>query len=297
MNAKKFFAFAAAAALFVGFTACGDPGDEPQKDPIVIDPVGGDETPDESDLTVKAGFYTICFQPAAGTVCNDIYFVGNYFGDENKDWKLDAENIKMEPMEKFKGWYLAYIPVREDGTALQGKPIQAKADGSLAWDFQTGDENSWTVESGDVTIEAGYAGEANLTYNDPTKAVIYKSSSWKNGNSPCVEAVEHTYNVTVKLPALVEGIEPAIIGDFNGWAEGIALTAEADGSYKYSFTDEEGHGFKFKSGADNVWARQVQGYNAEEDKWSDLENIILGAEENISIDYSDAAKYRWTPAE
>lgn len=289
MNAKKFFAFAAVAALFVGFTAC-EKKDEPKgDDPIVIDPVGGDETPDVSDLTVKEGFYTICFQPAAGTVCNDIYFVGNYAAS---DWKLDGANVKMEPMENFKGWYLAYIPVLEDGSALQGKPIQAKEDGSLDWDYQTGDEASWTVEAGDVTIEAGYSGESNLTYNDPTKAVIYKSSSWKNGNSPCVAKVEHDYNVVVKVPAMCEeSIVPSIIGTFNGWATGVAMTKAADGSYTATIHDAEGGNFKVKGSADGEWAVEIV-TEKENGEWGGYDNTVLGTEVNVTVDLS-GEKFAW----
>lgn len=294
MKATKFM-FAALALGALSLASCNKPGNEGEDDPIIPTP-STSTTPDESDLTVKEGFYTICFQAAEGTVCNDIYFVGNYA--ESK-WTLDAANIKMEPMKDFKGWYIAYIPdnaTDDDGNhvALQGKPIQAKKDGTLAWDFQTGDEASWTIEAGDVTIEAGYAGEANLTYNDPTKPVIYKSSSWKNGNSPCVEAKKHNYVVVAKLPAVTEGIVPAVIGDFNGWATGVAMELQADGSYKAAFEDEEGHGFKVKSGADSEWAVQIQAYDAEADSWKDLDNYKLAGEETINLDYSDAAKYRWT---
>lgn len=284
------------AALTMGalaFAACGHENpDEP--DPVIPTPTE-ETTPDEEDIEVRAGYYAICFQPAEGTVCNDIYFVGNY---EASNWTLDAANIKMEKMEKFAGWYLAYIPVLADGTALAGKPIQAKADGTLSWDFQTGDENSWTLVCGDVTIEAGYAGESNLTYNDPTKPVIYKSSSWKNGKTPCVEAEKFDYAITAKFPAGVPAAGIEAMGSFDGWSTGVVLTLVEGTTYTCTINAEADAEFKFRQAGS--WDNEVEAYDAENDTWGGMPNMKFGelaVEGKINLDYSDATKYRWKVTE
>jgi len=246
-----------------------------------------------------SGKYLVIFRFNA-EVCNDVVFVGTY-----NDWSSDAANCTVfqpyyggaafndETFTDADGWM--YVLIEDASESVCGKPVQLKNDGTFSWDFQCGDAEAWTIHTGAVELKAGYAGECNM--EGYSAVTVGELAYWKNQKTPCVEAVKHSYNVTVKLPAIVEGITPAIIGDFNGWATGVALTAEADGSYKYSFEDEEGHCFKFKSGADGEWARQVQGYDAENDTWSDLGNVVLGEETSISLDYSDAAKYRWTPVE
>lgn len=301
MKANKFMTAALfMGALAMGFASCEKPNTGGNEDKPIVDVTPDESTdPEVADLTVKEGYFTIAFLPAKGTVCNDIYFLGNY---EASNWTLDAEgNVKFEKLDKFEGWYVAYVPTTlvEGETALQGKPIQAKADGTLSWDFQTGDAESWEVVEGDVTIEAGYAGEANLTYNDLTKPVIFKSKSWKNGNSPCVEVAEHDYVITAKLPVACEDtIVPAVIGDFNGWAVGVAMTKNDDGTYKATIHDAEGHGFKIKHGANGDWNTEIKVLK-EDGTWAGYDNIVLGTEVNVAVDLS-GENYSWSiciPAE
>ena len=215
-------------------------------------------------------------------ICDELVIAGSYNG-----WATDdvASMIHMEELEGFAGWYVAEIPYEE---GVQAKPIQLQ-DGAFSWDFQTGDPASWEYKDGlEMNIEAGYEGEANIGYPS-AGAYIYVSKYFKNHKSPCVVAVYHDYTVTLLAPDC-GGYEPAIIGSFNGWSAGVEMNLQADGSYKYTFNDCEGHEFKFKALGDTDWSNQIQLYNDTADTWYDNPNLILDATTAISIDYS-AGRY------
>lgn len=293
---KKFF-FAALAVAAVALVGC-----EPKPvDPI--DPEPGDTTvvvaaPTASDLAdyEEEGNFVACVH-FAGAVCNDIVFAGSYNG-----WATDpASMVKFEALEGFDGWYVAVVPVTVvDGVeANDGKPAQLADDGSFSWDYQTGDVDSWELVSGTVDIVAGYSGESDLKNWNSAEPVILKSLYWKNNQSPCVEVVEQEYTITLKAPDC-GGFEPAIIGDFNGWTEGVAMELQADGSYKAVITSSAGKGYKFKATTDTDWSNQIQHLvkNEEtgEDEWKDLDNCILGEEVAVSHDFS-TSEYKYSLCE
>jgi hypothetical protein len=293
---KKFF-FAALAVAAVALVGC-----EPKPvDPIVPEP--GDTTvvvaaPTAADLAdyEEEGNFVACVH-FAGAVCNDIVFAGSYNG-----WATDpASMVKFEALEGFDGWYVAVVPVTVvDGVeANDGKPVQLASDDTFSWDFQTGDVDSWELVSGTVDILAGYSGESDLKNWNSAEPVILKSLYWKNNQSPCVEVVEQEYTITLKAPDC-GGFEPAIIGDFNGWAEGVAMELQADGSYKAVITSSVGKGYKFKAVDDTDWSNQIQHLvkNEEtgEDEWKDLDNCILGEAAAISHDFS-TSEYKYSKCE
>lgn len=229
-------------------------------------------------------------------VCNDIVFIGSY-----NSWSEDVSTMtKFETVDGFEGWYVVAVDAiaNEDGV-IQGKPVQLKSDGTFSWDFQTGDAASWTLLSGTVTISEGYAGEANLEGYDAATPVVLISAYFKNHNNPCVAAVKHNYTVNLKAPicADAEGtyFAPAIIGDFNGWSEGVAMELNEETLvYSYTFEDEEKHAFKFKAFGDTDWTNQIQilvkNEETGEEEWQDNQNITLGETEVLDIDYS-AGRY------
>ena len=295
---KKFF-FAALAVAAVALVGC-----EPKPEPTPT-PDGGDTTvvvaaPTAADLAdyEEEGNFVACVH-FAGAVCNDIVFAGSYNG-----WATDpASMVKFEELEGFEGWYVAVVPVtvnEETGEeANDGKPVQLADDGTFSWDYQTGDVDSWELISGSVDIVAGYSGESdckNWTSEEPN---ILKSLYWKNNQSPCVEVVEQEYTITLKAPDC-GGFEPAIIGDFNGWAEGVAMELQTDGSYKAVITSSVGKGYKFKATTDTDWSNQIQHLvkNEEtgEDEWKDLDNCILGEEVAVSHDFS-TSEYKYSLCE
>lgn len=232
-------------------------------------------------------------------VCNDIVFIGSY-----NSWSEDVSTMtKFETVDGFEGWYVVAVDAiaNEDGV-IQGKPVQLKSDGTFSWDYQTGDADSWTLVSGTVTIEAGYSGEANLTGYDAATPVVLISAYFKNHNNPCVAAVKHNYTVNLKAPICGSDpadystyFAPAIIGDFNGWSEGVAMTLNEETMvYSYTFEDEEKHAFKFKAVGDTDWTNEIQllvkNEETGEESWQGNPNITLGETEVIDLDYS-AGRY------
>ncbi len=269
---KKIFSFVAAALMSASMFAFDGP------------------VPTDADLDYAAGQLCVAvyFQ---GEVCNDIVFIGSYNG-----WSEDVLTMtKFEPVDGFDGWY--QVAVDDESESIEGKPVQLKKDGSFSWDYQTGDENSWELIRGTVNIEAGYAGESNLKGYDKTNPVVLVSAGWKAGKSPCTTVPSHKYKVVLDAPES-ENYAPAIIGDFNGWSEGVAMTLNMSTfTYEYEFTDEEGHGFKFKAVGDTDWSNQIQYYDEAESAWKDMANIVLpvcSQDTTLEYDFSDGAKYRYT---
>lgn len=253
-----------------------------------------EKTPTKADLAdyYQAGQLCVCVY-FEEQVCNPIVFAGSYNG-----WVTTVENLaKFEKVEGFDGWYV--VAVTDESEDIQGKPVQLQSDGTFAWDYQTGDEKSWTVISGTVSITAGYGGEADLKGYSTAEPVIMISHYFKNHNSPCVEIVKHDYTVNLKAPicADAEGtyFAPAIIGSFNTWTEGVAMDLNEETMiYTYTFNDKEGGEFKFKAVGDTDWSNQIQilSKNEEtgEDAWIDNPNITLDTDTVIDIDYS-AGRY------
>ena len=228
------------------------------------------EAPENGDYLVVVKF--------EGDVCNDIMWVGTSNGwTENPE---EQTKFELYDAENYPGWY--YVQFADTNEVVQGKPIQLKSDGTFSWDFQTGDVDSWTVKGGDVTIEAGYSGEANLTYNSKTAVMI--SAYWKNQKSPCVAIPSHEYTVNITAP---EGSESVyIVGGFSGW-DFVQMTKDGD-VFTHSFNDEEGHEFKIVPTAS--WddeAVYAADYNADDNCYNKAGNSILGVETTLNITVAD----------
>ncbi len=261
-----------------------------------------EKTPTKADLQdyYEAGQLCVCVY-FEEEVCNPIVFAGTYNNWATGDVEAMAH---FEEVTGFEGWYA--VAVTDENENIQGKPVQLKSDGTFAWDYQTGDVGSWTLVSGTVTIEAGYDGESNLNNYSTEEPVILISAYFKNHQSPCVAEIRHLYTVTLDAPlcADAEGnyFAPAIIGSFNDWGsagggtnEGIAMVLDEETFfYSYSFTDKEGGQFKFKALGDTDWSNQIQILKTNEEtgesEWIDNQNITLGADTVITVDYS-AGRY------
>ena len=235
-------------------------------------------------------------------ICNDVVFVGSYQSD-GTNWYTDPALLeKFAPLEGFEGWY--YVAVTDASEQFQGKPVQLNADGSFSWDNQTGDPASWEVVYGTVDITAGYDGESNLAYT-ATEPVILISKYFKNHKEICSYVPEYAdYTIRLNAPycAGADGTyyDPAIIGDFNGWSEGVAAKYIDETTFEYVFElkqAEKTKAFKFKALGDTDWSNQIQLQEVDEngnpvldengaEKWYDNPNITLTAETNITIDYS-----------
>ena len=257
-------------------------------------------TPTKNDLAdfYEPGQLCVCVY-FEEEVCNDIVFAGSY-----NAWATDpATMAKFAPLEGFEGWY--YVAVTDESEEIQGKPVQLMGDGSFAWDYQTGDPASWTIVSGTVNISAGYDGEADLKGYSTAEPVILISAYFKNHNTPCGYVAEYKdYTIRLNAPfcAGADGTyyDPAIIGDFNTWSEGVAANYVDETTFEYVFElkqAEKTKAFKFKALGDTDWSNQIQLQEVDEngnpvldengaEKWYDNPNLTLGDETTISIDYS-----------
>lgn len=245
-------------------------------------------TPTKNDLAdfYEPGQLCVCVY-FEEEVCNDIVFAGSYNG-----WNTTvAEMAKFAPLEGFEGWY--YVAVTDASEEIQGKPVQLKGDGSFDWMYQTGDVASWTVVAGTVNITPGYDGEADLKGYSTAEPVILISAYFKLHNTPCGYVAEYKdYTIRLNAPwcADAEGnyFDPAIIGDFNGWSEGVAADGyDEEGYFVFELKQaEKTRAFKFKALGDTDWSNQIQLLN-ENGEWYDNPNITLGDETTISLDYSN----------
>lgn len=236
---------------------------------------------------VVVAFYT------TAQICNDIVFVGSY-RMAGSGWSTDLDSlVKFEPVDNFAGWYVT--SVYDASASIEGKPVQLKSDGTFSWDYQLGDDA--VAVRGTLTIEKGYAGEVNLKGYGTNAPVVFAFGKWKNDNNPCVAAERHNYTVILDAPYCADEagtyFDPAIIGTFNNWSEGVAMDliveGENAGKYKYEFEDEVGHEFKFKAATDTDWSNQIQLLDSA-GNYYDNPNIKLGADTVIILDYS-AGKY------
>lgn len=273
---KKFFSFACALfACVAAFATVEVPTTVPDDATLNAYKAEG--------ANVVVAFYT------TAEICNDIVFTGTYCS-----WSTDPTAlVKFVPVENFAGWYVTSLTDASED--IQGKPVQLKSDGTFSWDYQLGDDA--VVVRGTVSITPGYSGEVNLGGYGTDAPVVIAFGMWKNGNTPCVAAEKHNYTVILDAPFCADeagnSFDPHIIGDFNGWSEGVVmdliLDGENVGKYKYEFEDEVGHAFKFKATPDNDWTNQIQLLDSA-GNWYDNPNITLGADTVIILDYS-AGKY------
>ena len=105
--------------------------------------------------------------------------------------------------------------------------LGAGVDGLGVDGLGTGEIQRNGVKGGEhADIGPGYAGECDLKNYSKDEPVILTCAYFKNHNSPCVAEVYHDYTVRLSAP-FCQGpdgtwFEPAIIGSFNGWSEGVA---------------------------------------------------------------------------
>lgn len=71
-----------------------------------------------------------------------------------------------------------------------------------------------------------------------------------------------------------------------------------DGAWVVTVTEQSTDEIKFRL-TETSWDIQLQNLVVSEEnpegEWKDLDNLGLGNDLNIVLDYSDPAKYRWTP--
>ena len=247
-----------------------------------------DKTPTKANLAdyYQEGQLCVCMY-FEEEVCNNVVFAGTYNNWATNDVEAMAH---FQGVEGFEGWYV--VAVTDESENIMGKPIQLSPNGTVDWDYQTGDVESWTLVSGTVSIMEVFTGEADLQNYGTDEPVILISHYFKNHNSPCNE-VRHDYTVNLKTPACTDAegnsFAPAIIGSFNNWAEGVAMTLNEETQvYSYTFNDKEGGQFTFKAVGDTDWSNRIQIINTDASGATTMvdPNIVLGTDVEINIDYS-----------
>lgn len=258
-------------------------------------------TPAAADLLdyYEQGQLCVCIYFEA-EICNDVVFIGTYC-----NWDTNADLAKFAPLPGFEGWY--YVAITDASEDIQGKPVQLNADGSFTWDNQTGDVASWELVSGTVNIKQGGMNEleSDLQGYSTAEPVILISKYFKDHKDICSYVAEYKdYTILLNAPwcAGEDGtyFEPAIIGDFNGWAEGVvADDINEDGYYVFNLKQaEKTKAFKFRAAGITDWSNQIQLPELDEagnivldengaEKWNDNPDVKLGDETTITLDYSN----------
>ena len=231
-------------------------------------------------------------------VCHDIMLAGNY----NQWSTVLSEMYKFAPLAGFDGWYAVEFPfavtkaTNGEDVYPQGKPVELDNEGAFGWDNQCGDPDAWTHKGGNYAdITWGIEYEANISYYT-AGAYIYEMSYWKKHINPCANIPRHDYTIRLYAPDACEEMKPAVIGDFNNWSEGVAMTEQTDNQgrtfYTATFNDKEGHAYKIREVEAYDWINQLQ-YKNTDGEWTDFDNLLLGTVEVITLDWSDNSMYRY----
>ena len=260
-------------------------------DPCGLFPTEADLTAAGYDLSTNVVFCVKFIDDA--TVCNDIYFIGTPSGGAL------GTDVPFQPLTGFDGWYVASYPYE---SGFWGKPIHVDYEGYLTWDYQCGDVDAWSYAGGNaLDLTAGYSGECNVAFGS-AGAYIYKLSYWKFHGNPCKPVVYRDYTVKLYAPNVCDEV-PAIIGDFNSWDlyTPVKMTESVDASLRTIYTatihDRENHTFKIVNMPDPGnpvdWNDDIFYYNEYDATWYPTNNIVLGEEEEIVLDWDDYNHYRF----
>ena len=271
-------------------------------DSIFITPPDA-ETPDDGVPTVEylSNLYdtennVVLCMTFDDAPCGDVYFVGT-----PTNWKASFNNCpKFEALPDYEGWYAVSVPYSSD---LYGKPIQAELDGTFLWDNQCGDPGAWINKGGKgsktANIFSGYGEESDIAYPS-AGCYIYELAYWKlHKNNPCSNRQKHNYFIAIFAPDACDDMKPAIIGSFNNWEQGVAMTPDTiDGSvYYYAIINDWAEGtFKFREASDMSWSNQLQYYNESTNTWNDFPNFVLPEvtkDTTIVYNFSVNAYYRY----
>ena len=304
-----------AAMLVAGLTmAFNTSCKKKDKDPVVVpvdttkvdpepEPEPQAEIPEVADP--EEGFVTMVINVPAGSECNGIAFKGTMDGSNwtQADQYLSNDGpaapdacIKFEKINDT--WFKATFKLGEaawgDGIYLAGK-ICLIYSGDGSWEGQAVD---WEFNEDYSTIDHSISSDGNVQVNG-TQGKLYITIDHFQF-SECKEKVYHDYKISIKVPAwCADEVELELIGDFNSWSdEGtIALVKEGD-AYVATVNAWEESGLKARQVG--TWANEVtlvgQTFTDDEGKIhaQGVDNISLGEEVEVVVDYTDPEVYAWT---
>ncbi len=308
---KKLF-FAVMAIATMAFVGCNKGGN----DPIIPPTPGGDTTdvPVEEDIpevvAPAAGYVTIVINIPANSECNGIAFKGtldgaawtgaNEYLGENGPAAV-AECIKFEPIQNFDNWFKATYKLgaaawgesdTHPATYMAGKLCLIYTDDG-SWQGQAVD---WAVNDEYTTVDNGQSNDGNIEVYG--SGLLYvKVGGWQSSECKVPEA----YNLTVIVPAFCQEEFPLeVIGSFCGWDDSKTVALEKVEGTTFKATIMANENAEWKIRHVGSWADgEVQIFvpaDPENDTpatWKGVDNNKLGTEKNVTVDYSDAEKYRW----
>lgn len=109
----------------------------------------------------------------------------------------------------------------------------------------------------------------------------------------CITRESHTYTINITIPTCAE-VHPAISGAFNEWGRDT-MDLVSGSTYTVQVTAEEGTEYGVTSiTAGSDWETWIEEPKEDDGEWKGIENMKFGAEEEITLDFSDASKYRWS---
>ena len=288
--------FAALAFSALAIVSCKQKPDDPVGP---VGPGGGGDDPQPTlnipEVAAPAdGYVTIVINIPANSECNGIAFKGTrdnsswsgkdtYVGETAVDAPA-ASCIKFAPVPNAANWYQATYKLGE-GYGLEGK-VCLIFSGDKDWNGQAVDVE---IIEDYTTAEYEMSGNLKITKG----GLLYmKVGSWLSSECATLE----TYNLTFLVPAFCDGeFDMEVVGSFEkeGWGTSpVACAKAADG--KYTASVQAGPKTILKIRGKGGWDKEIQKYVAAEDKWEGCDNVELGTEKNVSVDYTDAEKFRWS---
>ena len=236
-----------------------------------------------------------------GTACNGIVFKGT-----NDNWSTVPE-VPFAAVPEAENWYsvtldLAANPMVDNDVEYFyfGKACLLPEEGGVVddnWTTQWKDGEIEIInEDGNAPAVIGCAGETNKMGITGTGVIYVEVSAWQS--VPC--KADETYAISLKTPALPDGYDKVyVIGSVkeSGWSTAVPMEL-TDGAWVVKVTGQSTDEIKFRL-TETSWDIQLQNLVVSEEnpegEWKDLDNLGLGNDLNIVLDYSDPAKYRWTP--
>ena len=298
------------AALAVGAMALASCNKQPVNPPIIPPTPSTDEAPEVEKPA--DGNVTIVINIPAGSECNGIAVKGTTDGQnwvgENQYLAADGSIADAAGCAKFQkvegNWYKVTIKLGAGYAAKNAKDedVTNYLAGKICLIYKN--DNAWQGQAinwdilDDTNIACSLSGDGNLQINGTQGVCYLKIGGWQS--SEC--AVLSDYKITVLTPKFCDGeFDIELVGSFEGWGSApVALKKEAD--LKYTATIKAAPNAELKVRGVGGWDKEVQGYvddtkSEAYDTWIGVPNVVLGEETNVTIDYSDPAKYRWNVCE
>lgn len=211
------------------------------------------------------------------------------------------------------GWTFTQMTVNVDSTK------KYQPNGYYEYKFKAAEETEYQIVNG--VIDATGAIVTEPAWSDDSYIFVNTDGEWvraDNGNNKktgaeaeivfdlrdaetylwgrCITRESHTYTINITIPTCAE-VHPAIAGGFNEWGrDTMALVSGS--TYTVQVTAEEGteYGVTSITHDGDSWETWIEEYKEVdgEMKWEGIGNMKFGAEEEITLDFSDADIYRWS---